>query len=250
MIPIYLTQTTHTAYPTHCSIVKYKFEIHRKKSTSLQTIQFFHILQTALHHPSAAGSVETRGNGLGSRDRGGEGRCTGRDRTPHRAAPGAVSAHHRWRNRVGRQGKSDFYSRCCSVLIAVYSVVLDEFLILSCAIHNLVTATVICWTHLPSCSHTQSAAVKARIQVIGLTDVNPNRHSVEAAYRYLVRSHGIIEAAHGASHPSVATGCLAVASVQNILEVRSILFLHGSVVVLAFVFVCALMDPRGAASSF
>jgi hypothetical protein len=77
--------------------------------------------------------------------------------------------------------------------------------------------------------HHQSAAIKARIQVLGLTDVNPNRHSVEAAYRYLVRSHGIIEAAHGSSHPSVATGCLAVASVQNILEVRTLHPVHGFV---------------------
>lgn len=48
---------------------------------------------------------------------------------------------------------------------------------------------------------------------------NPVRKTVEAAYRYLVRSHEILESAHGPSHAAVATGCLAVASVQNILDV-------------------------------
>ena len=42
--------------------------------------------------------------------------------------------------------------------------------------------------------------------------------SLEAAYRYLVRSFEILESTHGSMHPSVGTACLAVASVQNILE--------------------------------
>lgn len=42
--------------------------------------------------------------------------------------------------------------------------------------------------------------------------------SLEAAHRYLVRSYEIIEETHGSLHPAVGTACLAVASVQNILE--------------------------------
>ena len=41
---------------------------------------------------------------------------------------------------------------------------------------------------------------------------------LHAAYRYLVRSFEILESTHGAIHPAVATACLAVASVQNIIE--------------------------------
>jgi len=41
---------------------------------------------------------------------------------------------------------------------------------------------------------------------------------LHAAYRYLVRSFEILESTHGTIHPAVATACLAVASVQNIIE--------------------------------
>jgi hypothetical protein len=60
-------------------------------------------------------------------------------------------------------------------------------------------------------------AIRERIKELLTLDIDPTRKALEAAYRYLVRSHEILESAHGASHPAVATGCLAVASVQNIL---------------------------------
>ena len=62
-------------------------------------------------------------------------------------------------------------------------------------------------------------AIRERIKHLLASDCNPTKITVEAAYRYLVRSHEILETAHGSFHPAVATGCLAVASVQNILEV-------------------------------
>lgn len=65
----------------------------------------------------------------------------------------------------------------------------------------------------------QEIVIRRKISDLSVDDVNPSRKSVEAALRYLVRSHEILEAAHGPAHPAVATGCLAVASVQNILEV-------------------------------
>lgn len=40
--------------------------------------------------------------------------------------------------------------------------------------------------------------------------------TIEAASRYLIRSHEILESAHGSAHPCVSTACLAVASVQNL----------------------------------
>jgi hypothetical protein len=40
--------------------------------------------------------------------------------------------------------------------------------------------------------------------------------TIEAAYRYLVRSYEILETAHGSSHVSVAISCLAAASVRNL----------------------------------
>eukprot|EP01038_Epipyxis_sp_PR26KG_P014417 gene14417-19348_t len=49
-------------------------------------------------------------------------------------------------------------------------------------------------------------------------DFEPINKSLEAAYRYLVRSFENLEEAHGQYHPSVATSCLAIASVKNIIE--------------------------------
>jgi hypothetical protein len=57
--------------------------------------------------------------------------------------------------------------------------------------------------------------------VLTISDINPYRDSLETAYRYLVQSHEILLEAHGEHHPAVATGCLAVASVQNVLEVSA-----------------------------
>lgn len=45
---------------------------------------------------------------------------------------------------------------------------------------------------------------------------DPTAHSVEAAFRYLVRSLEIIEEVHGSHHPTVGTACLAIASVKNL----------------------------------
>lgn len=66
----------------------------------------------------------------------------------------------------------------------------------------------------------KNMAIRERVKDLILNDTDPDstRKAVEAAYRYLVRSHEILETSHGVSHPAVATGCLAVASVQNILE--------------------------------
>lgn len=47
---------------------------------------------------------------------------------------------------------------------------------------------------------------------------DPMRQTLEAAYRYLVKSYEIAETTHGALHPIVGTACLAVASVQNLLK--------------------------------
>eukprot|EP01039_Chlorochromonas_danica_P005079 gene5079-5581_t len=44
------------------------------------------------------------------------------------------------------------------------------------------------------------------------------RQSLEAAYRYLVKSYEIFESTHGPVHPVVGTACLAVASAQNLLK--------------------------------
>lgn len=48
-------------------------------------------------------------------------------------------------------------------------------------------------------------------------EVDPTLPSLEAAYRYLVRSFEILEKAHGSRHAIVATASLAVASVQNVI---------------------------------
>jgi len=51
-----------------------------------------------------------------------------------------------------------------------------------------------------------------------LDDSKAMNKTLEASYRYLVRSFEILENTHGSQHPAVGTACLAVASVQNILE--------------------------------
>jgi len=47
---------------------------------------------------------------------------------------------------------------------------------------------------------------------------NNSNQSVEAACRYLVKSFEILEEKHGQIHPSIGAACLAVASVQNIIN--------------------------------
>lgn len=54
-------------------------------------------------------------------------------------------------------------------------------------------------------------------QIMGIEN-DTSKKSVEAAYRYLVRSFEILETTHGSLHPCVGAACLAVASVQNIVE--------------------------------
>ena len=68
----------------------------------------------------------------------------------------------------------------------------------------------------------QNLCIKERATKLLLSQENPTRKTVEAAYRYLVRSHEILESAHGPTHPAVATACLAAASVLNILEVEPV----------------------------
>jgi hypothetical protein len=60
-------------------------------------------------------------------------------------------------------------------------------------------------------------AVKLRAKHLLKTEVDPTMQSLEAAYRYLVRSYEILERVHGEGHMSVASASLAVASVQNII---------------------------------
>ena len=59
--------------------------------------------------------------------------------------------------------------------------------------------------------------VKMRAKHVAKTESDPTLQSLEAAYRYLVRSFEILEKAHGDAHMSVASASLAVASVQNIM---------------------------------
>ena len=63
-------------------------------------------------------------------------------------------------------------------------------------------------------------AIKKKMNAISaqMDDTKEMNKTLEAAYRYLVRSFEILESTHGSGHPSVGTACLAVASVQNILE--------------------------------
>jgi hypothetical protein len=70
----------------------------------------------------------------------------------------------------------------------------------------------------------ESAETKARVKLLKShsrhlmkTEVDPTLPSLEAAYRYLVRSYEILEKAHSGRHPIVATASLAVASVQNVI---------------------------------
>ena len=66
----------------------------------------------------------------------------------------------------------------------------------------------------------RNSAIKKRMNVMSsqTDDSKEQNKTLEAAYRYLVRSFEILENTHGGGHPSVGTACLAVASVQNILE--------------------------------
>lgn len=63
-------------------------------------------------------------------------------------------------------------------------------------------------------------AIKKRMNRLAAEqdDTKEMNKTLEASYRYLVRSYEILENTHGPGHPSVGTACLAVASVQNILE--------------------------------
>jgi hypothetical protein len=67
---------------------------------------------------------------------------------------------------------------------------------------------------------TRENSIKKRMNVIAgqMDDRKEMNKTLEASYRYLVRSFEILERVHGPGHPSVGTACLAVASVQNILE--------------------------------
>lgn len=47
---------------------------------------------------------------------------------------------------------------------------------------------------------------------------DPTLLSLQAAHRYLIKSHEILERVHGQAHPCVASACLAIASVQNVSE--------------------------------
>lgn len=61
----------------------------------------------------------------------------------------------------------------------------------------------------------KSAILKARMKFVTENETDPTAPSVEAAYRYLVKSYEILETLHGPAHPSIGAACLAIASVQN-----------------------------------
>jgi tetratricopeptide (TPR) repeat protein len=61
----------------------------------------------------------------------------------------------------------------------------------------------------------KSIVLKTRMKCITDNERDPTAPSVEAAYRYLVKSYEILEALHGPVHPSLGAACLAIASVQN-----------------------------------
>jgi tetratricopeptide (TPR) repeat protein len=61
----------------------------------------------------------------------------------------------------------------------------------------------------------KSAILKARMKFVTENEADITAPSVEAAYRYLVKSYEILEALHGPVHPSIGAACLAIASVQN-----------------------------------
>jgi tetratricopeptide (TPR) repeat protein len=66
-------------------------------------------------------------------------------------------------------------------------------------------------------ARSRTVLVKARTALLLEMEVDTSLHSVEAAFRYLVRGIDIMEKAHQSGvHPSIATSMLAVASVQNL----------------------------------
>lgn len=72
-----------------------------------------------------------------------------------------------------------------------------------------------------SVAHAESKAkttlIKSRMKTLLANDTDPTKPSLEAAYRYLVRSFEILESSHGANHATVASTSLAIASVQNVM---------------------------------
>lgn len=63
----------------------------------------------------------------------------------------------------------------------------------------------------------KNVLLKARTALLSEMEIDITLQSVEAAFRYLVRSLDIMEKVHNTGiHPTIATTCLAVASVQNL----------------------------------
>lgn len=65
-------------------------------------------------------------------------------------------------------------------------------------------------------SQVRHALTSQKAKSILRSENDPTKTALEAAYRYLVKSYEILLSVHGSNHPSVATACLAVASVQSI----------------------------------
>ena len=59
--------------------------------------------------------------------------------------------------------------------------------------------------------------LKSGIKFLSSTQQDPTIPSLQAAYRYLIRSHEILEKVHGPLHPCIGSACLAIASVQNVI---------------------------------
>lgn len=73
-------------------------------------------------------------------------------------------------------------------------------------------------SHIEAETRARNLLIRKRMKECANTQEEMNAKCIETAYRYLIRSHEILEDVHGNLHPSVATACLAVASVKNIAK--------------------------------
>lgn len=60
--------------------------------------------------------------------------------------------------------------------------------------------------------------LKEKLQELLAIENESNKKSIEAAFRYLIRSYEILEQYHGLNHIIIATSCIAIASVKNTIK--------------------------------
>lgn len=75
---------------------------------------------------------------------------------------------------------------------------------------------ILCLSHLEAETRAKAVIMKRKLKSIMAADEDEHSLPLEAAYKYLVRAHEILEETHGSHHATVATACLALASVKNI----------------------------------